>query len=149
MSPEFPQHPFRTRGGIRLPAHKTTLREKTVTMPAPDICVIPLRQSAGASCRALVKKGDHVYRGQKIGDTEEVFAVPVHASISGTVLKIEETELSSGEICEAVYIESDGRMESLPDLQAARILLTRLWLFRLPKVSPESREFPLKSSKNT
>ena len=117
MSPEFPQHPFRTRGGIRLPAHKTTLREKTVTMPAPDICVIPLRQSAGASCRALVKKGDHVYRGQKIGDTEEVFAVPVHASISGTVLKIEETELSSGEICEAVYIESDGRMESLPDLR--------------------------------
>ena len=117
MSPEFPSRPFQTHGGIRIPAHKTIAREKTVTMPAPELCVIPLRQSSGAPCRPLVKQGDRVYRGQKIGDTEEPFAVPVHASVSGTVLKIAPTELSSGESGEAVFIESDGRMESAPDLR--------------------------------
>ena len=117
MRPEFPVRPFKTYGGIRLPAHRTTAREKTVTMPAPEICIIPLRQSSGAPCRALVKKGDRVWRGQKIGDTEEPFAVPVHASVSGTVLQIAPTESSSGEQGEAIWIQSDGKMESLPNLR--------------------------------
>ena len=44
----------------------------TVTMPAPETVTIPMQQHVGAPCVPLVKKGDHVYRGQKIGDSTAV-----------------------------------------------------------------------------
>ena len=51
--------------------------------------VIPVNQHFGAPLSPLVKVGDTVRRGQKIADAEGRMTVPVHASISGVVKKIE------------------------------------------------------------
>ena len=61
----------------------TTFRSIT-----PSTVVIPMQQHIGAPCTPLVQAGDRVLRGQKIGDGEGL-CVPVHASVSGTVIAVE------------------------------------------------------------
>ena len=116
MSLTFPIKPYKSRGGAHIPHHKITARAKSVTMPPPEKVVIPMLQNVGAPCTPLVKKGDHVYRGQKIGESQAYISAPIHASISGTVSKIDKIMLSNGQMVDAVFIDSDGLMESAPDL---------------------------------
>lgn len=116
MALSFPSKPYKTHGGANVPHHKNTSRFPSVTMPAPKQVIIPMQQHVGAPCTPLVKKGDHVYRGQKIGDSSAFVSAPVHASVSGTVSAVEKVLLPGGQACEAVVIDSDGLMESLPDL---------------------------------
>ena len=51
--------------------------------------VIPVNQHFGAPIQPLVKVGDQVKRGQKIADAAGRMTVPLHASVAGTVKKIE------------------------------------------------------------
>ena len=57
-------------------------------MPSTKMVWIPVTQG-GAPNTPLVKVGDTVVRGQKIAETDKFMSAPVHASISGTVKKIE------------------------------------------------------------
>jgi len=75
--------------------------------------VIPMQRHIGAPCTPLVQVGDRVLRGQKIGDGEGL-CVPVHASVSGTVVAIEERPHTSGRNVLAVVIENDFQDETLP-----------------------------------
>ena len=77
-----------SRGGIHVPYHKNTAQLPAKRMPAPERIVLPMAQSIGAPCEPLVKKGDKVKVGQKIGDTEKFMSAPVHASVSGTVTEV-------------------------------------------------------------
>ena len=86
----------------------TTFR--TIT---PKQVVIPMQQHIGAPCTPLVAVGDRVLRGQKIGDGEGL-CVPVHASVSGTVIAIEPRPHTSGRMVNAVVIENDFRDEMFP-----------------------------------
>ena len=72
----------------------------------PKTLVIPMQQHIGAPCSPLVKVGDYVLRGQKIGDGEGL-CVPVHASVSGTVVAVEPRAHASGRDVMAVVIEND------------------------------------------
>ena len=72
----------------------------------PKQVVLPMQQHIGAPCQPLVKAGDHVLRGQKIGDGEGL-CVPVHASVSGTVVAVEPRPHVSGRMVMAVVIEND------------------------------------------
>ena len=72
----------------------------------PKQVVIPMQQHIGAPCNPLVKVGDHVLRGQKIGDGEGL-CVPVHASVSGTVVAVEPRPHTSGRMVNAIVIEND------------------------------------------
>ena len=74
--------------------------------PPPREVVIPLLQHIGKPCTPLVKVGDHVDMGQKIGDGEGL-CVPVHASVSGVVKAIEPRSHPNGQPCLAVVIEND------------------------------------------
>ena len=74
----------------------------------PKQVVIPMQQHIGAPCTPLVQVGDHVLRGQKIGDGEGL-CVPVHASVSGTVVAIEPRPHTSGRMVNAVVIDNDFR----------------------------------------
>ena len=69
----------------------------------PKQVVIPLQQHIGAPCAPLVAVGDKVLRGQKIGDGEGL-CVPVHASVSGTVVAIEPRPHTSGRLVNAIVI---------------------------------------------
>ena len=63
-----------------------------------------------------VRVGDTVYVGQKIGEVSAPVSSPIHASVSGTVKKIENMLLSNGTYVPAVQIESDGQMTPDPHL---------------------------------
>ena len=72
----------------------------------PAQVVIPMQQHIGAPCQPLVKVGDKVLKGQKIGDGEGL-CVPVHASVSGTVVAIEPRPHTNGRMVNAIVIEND------------------------------------------
>ena len=78
----------------------------------PKTVVIPLQQHIGAPCTPLVQVGDRVLRGQKIGDGEGL-CVPVHASVSGTVVAIEPRPHTSGRMVNAIVIENDMRDDTV------------------------------------
>ena len=79
----------------------------------PKRVVIPLVQHIGAPCKPLVRVGDRVLRGQKIGDGEGL-CVPVHASVSGTVTAIESRPHPNGRMADALVIDNDFRDETVP-----------------------------------
>lgn len=94
-------------------AHPHENKEKTAKLPIevarlPDRVVIPLSQHVGAPCEALVKVGDTVAVGQKIGDSQAFVSAPVHASVSGKVTAIEPLPGPGGANVTSVVIESDG-----------------------------------------
>ena len=73
----------------------------------PKVVVIPMQQHIGAPCTPLVQVGDMVKRYQKIGDGEGL-CVPVHASVSGQVVAIEERSHPTYGKSLSVVIENDG-----------------------------------------
>ncbi|AZR73300.1 electron transporter RnfC [Anoxybacter fermentans] len=75
----------------------------------PAQVVIPLQQNIGAPCEPLVKVGDQVKVGQKIGESQSFVSAPIHSSISGVVKAIREVEVGTGRKTLAVIIESDGQ----------------------------------------
>ena len=79
----------------------------------PELLVIPMVQHIGAPCTPLVSVGDRVLRGQKIGDGQGL-CVPVHASVSGTVVAIEPRPHTSGRMVNAVVIKNDFLDEAVP-----------------------------------
>ncbi len=94
--------------GIRLSHRKNTENCATVDFPLPEIVRIPMAMTMGKACQPLVKAGDHVKVGQKIGDTDEVFAAPVHSGVSGTVKAVKDFRTVLGITCKMVEIETDG-----------------------------------------
>ena len=103
-------------GGVHPKENKHYAEERSVqTFPAPDLVVIPMSQHIGAPCKPLVKKGDLVKKGQKIGDNEGL-CVPVHSSVSGTVKAVEMRPHTSGSAVMSVVIESDHKGTHRPSL---------------------------------
>ena len=94
-------------GGIH-PKYNKEMSTKVTTFQTvvPKQVVIPMQQHIGAPCKPLVQVGDKVLRGQKIGDGEGL-CVPVHASVSGTVVAIEQRPHPTVGQCLAVVIEND------------------------------------------
>ena len=77
------------KGGIHPNGNKEFTKDKAIELlKAPDFVILPMSMHIGAPCEPLVKKGDYVYLGQKIGDSDAFMSVPVHSSVSGTVKEI-------------------------------------------------------------
>ena len=105
------------RGGIHPDDRKALSRGGApVPMPAPSRVVIPMSQHIGAPCSPLVKVGDAVKLGQKIGDGEGVCS-PVHAPVSGTVTAVEQMTVPGGRQCVCVAIENDGKDTPDPSIK--------------------------------
>lgn len=94
--------------GIFVKHHKNTAEEKTVSMPVPSTVTIPMSMHIGAPCEPLVKMGDLVKVGQKIGESNAPFSAPIHASVSGKVKQVTEFRNALGTVSKAVVIEADG-----------------------------------------
>ncbi len=77
------------RGGVHPAGHKHATEGKLVeSMPLPKRVVIPLQMHTGAPCQPLVKEGDEVKAGQKIGEPGGFVSAAIHASISGNVTAV-------------------------------------------------------------
>ncbi|MCQ2418983.1 MAG: electron transport complex subunit RsxC [Clostridia bacterium] len=94
-------------GGVHPKDMKYLSCDAPITVfPTPKTVTIPMSQHIGAPCKPLVKVGDHVLLGQKIGDNQGL-CVPVHASVSGTVKAIEDLPHTNGINMLAIVIEND------------------------------------------
>ena len=101
-------------GGIHPQYNKEmSIKDTSFHSIIPKQVVIPLLQHIGAPCQPLVNVGDRVLRGQKIGDGEGL-CVPVHASVSGTVVAIEPRPHVSGREILSVVIDNDLQDEVFP-----------------------------------
>ncbi len=77
--------------------------------PDPETVVIPLSMHAGAPANPVVQVGDTVKVGQKIGEAAAFISSPIHSSVSGTVVAIEEHGHATRGTCLSVVIKSDGK----------------------------------------
>ncbi len=104
-------------GGIHPEENKWYAKDKDLQdFPEPDILVVPMSQHIGAPCLPLVKKGDPVTVGQKIGDNQGL-CVPVHAPVSGTVKAVEMRPHTNGTTSMSVVIANDHQDTLSPDVQ--------------------------------
>lgn len=104
-----PLHDF--PGGL----HFETYKEMTDTIPAiqhplPPRIILPVRQHIGIPSVPVVRKGDHVLKGQRIADADGYVSIPLHASTSGTVIDIDDYPVPhAGEhTATCIVIEPDG-----------------------------------------
>ena len=95
-------------GGVH-PSEKKELSEhaQLTIFPAPDTVVIPMSMHLGAPANPVVAVGDYVKRGQMIGEAAGFISAPVHASVSGKVVAIEERPHANRGTCLSVVIEND------------------------------------------
>lgn len=113
---------FRTgfRHGVHPPEEKELTRHLAIRrMPYPAELVLPLRQHAGRPAKVCVKVGDHVERGDKLGEADGFMSVPIHASAAGTVIDIDWWPHPDGSMAEAVTIKVD---RFAPQLARPRIV---------------------------
>jgi electron transport complex protein RnfC len=114
--------PVRTfRRGLKLHARKHATEGKPIEqIPVLKQVTIPINQHFGAPNKPLVNVGDSVIRGQKIADAVSAgpMTVPVHASISGEVKKIEPRRQANNTDGLCIVIEADGNLseEFMPPL---------------------------------
>ncbi|HUS72545.1 MAG TPA: electron transport complex subunit RsxC [Sedimentisphaerales bacterium] len=72
------------------PAENKNLTEDSKIYPGPTVkeVAVMLSQHIGAACQPLVRKGNMVQAGQKIGDSDAFVSAPVHSPINGKVKEI-------------------------------------------------------------
>ena len=98
------------RGGVSVSHNKNTAEMPVERMPIPEKVVISMQQHIGVPCTPIVKVGDEVAVGQKIGDSDKFVSAPIHATVSGKVTAVGDIKLANGIITKGVTIESDGEM---------------------------------------
>lgn len=96
-------HPRETLGGKII-----TGGMPVVDAVPPKTVAIALSQHVGAPCKSIVKVGQRVLMGQKIGECEGYVGAPVHSSVSGIVKGIQSRAMTSGARGDCIIIENDG-----------------------------------------
>lgn len=94
--------------GVKVPHHKNTMNCETVSMPVPATVTIPLLQHMGAPCTPVVKLKDEVKVGQLLAQAGPGLSVPIHSSVSGTVVRIEDFINPGGVRTQSIVINTDG-----------------------------------------
>ena len=97
-------------GGIHpVEGKEPTEHKALVRFPVPETVVIPLSMHLGAPATACVNVGDYVKMGQKIGEAAGFISAPVHSSVSGTVIAIEDRPHATRGTCPSIVIANDGK----------------------------------------
>lgn len=96
--------------GIHTPHRKGTKGKEPLRLPIPEKVTIPMSMHIGKPATPIVKVGDLVKVGTKIGEADGYISAPIYSSVSGKVVKLQEHRLVNGAATTAVVIESDGEM---------------------------------------
>ncbi len=97
-------------GGVHPSEDKeTTEHMPLVRFPEPQTAVIPMSMHLGAPAVPVVNVGDAVKVGQVLGEAAGFISAPVHSSVSGKVVAIEERPHATRGKCLSVVIASDGK----------------------------------------
>ena len=102
------------KGGVHPNDGKSLAKDKEIVelLPKGDL-VYPLSQHIGAPASPIVKKGDHVLKGQMIAEAGGFVSAPIYASVSGTVKAIEPHVNPTGAKVNCIVIENDGQYEEV------------------------------------
>lgn len=81
--------------------------EELMIYNKPKRVYIPLISGNDTDITILVNKGEYVYKGSIIAKRKGDFRIPIHSSVSGTVLDFEEKTSFNGKKVKCVVIEND------------------------------------------
>jgi electron transport complex, rnfABCDGE type, C subunit len=118
-------HTFR-KGGVHPPESKLTASGTIIPVELPREVVIPFAQHIGAPAKCELKKGDHVNRGDLVATAGGFVSANVHASISGTVTKVDKYKTAFGLPVDTVTITAtdEDHQNDLDAIAAVKPLRT-------------------------
>jgi Na+-translocating ferredoxin:NAD+ oxidoreductase subunit C len=95
------------KGGIHPPYRKEYTDSKSLEKAnEPKIVYISMQQHIGAPAKPIVKVGDEVKVGEKIGQMQGFVSANIHSSVSGKVTAIKDLEVPGG-VSTCIVIEND------------------------------------------
>jgi electron transport complex protein RnfC len=104
--------------GIHPNEHKDTGDRQVRRIPfAPEI-LLPLSMHIGKPSIPCVKKGDSVYRGQKIAEADGYMSVPIHSSVTSTVKDIALVASPDGSMSRAIILATSPTSVQTVDYSA-------------------------------
>lgn len=103
------------KGGIHPPhgKHLSEKKEIETYLPKGDL-IFPMSQHIGAPCEPIVKKGDKVLVGQKIGAAKSYVSSNIYSSVSGFVTDVKPMLTTNGESILSVIVENDKNYKEVP-----------------------------------
>lgn len=108
--------------GIHPNYHKDLTAHRPIELLMPkDELVYPMQQHIGSPCKPVVKKGDRVLVGQKIGEVTGFVCAPVYSTVAGTVKMVEERMNHQGINVMSVIVTNDYTYEEMPYLKEAAL----------------------------
>lgn len=107
--------------GVHVPHNKNTTQSKPQKIPTPAQVIIPMSMHIGAPAKVLVKAGDEVKVGQKIGEAGGFVSSPVHSSVSGKVKAVDELLMANGARSQTVIIDTDGLQTVSEEVEPPRV----------------------------
>ena len=102
-------HPLRQIG-----EGKPLTRSSSVKVVTPDVVVIPVGMHLGAPSAPCVEKGQRVKLGELIATPVGGLGLPVHASVSGEVLFVEDRQMLRARPEKCIGIQNDHLDEWVP-----------------------------------
>ena len=102
-------------GGIHPDKHKIA-GDIAISSPGlPEIVYIPIKQHIGAPAKIMVNKGDRGKVGNLLAAADGVVSAPIHSSVSGEVIKVEDIigEFGYYEPMIAIKVEGDVWEDSI------------------------------------
>lgn len=96
-----------------------TKNEKLKFFSRPKYVYIPLISGNDKNITTVIKKGDYIYKGSVIGKRKGNFRIPIHSSVSGTVIDFVEKQYIDGTLVKCVVIENDFK-EKVEEKQVVR-----------------------------
>ena len=122
---------FSFKGGVHPPERKEeTLYKEIEKVSEPEKVYIPMLQHIGTIVEPIVNIGDYVKRGQKIADANALMAVPIHSSVSGKIIGIENMPFPLSGTVKTIIIENDlkneekfyGKIENYKEFNSEELL---------------------------
>ncbi len=103
--------------------HMST-KKKLSIYDKPKYVYIPLISGNDTNLTLLVKKGSYVYKGSVLARRKGKFRIPIHSSVSGKVVRIEDKYCYNGKKVNTVVIENDFQ-EKYKDSKGVKRNLSR------------------------
>ncbi len=100
---------FTCSGGVHPPEFKSAAAFPIEILPLPERVIIPLVQHAGTPATVMVKPGDMVRTGEKIGESAGFISANVHSSVTGKVIAVGPHAHPAGMDALSVEIEVDEK----------------------------------------
>lgn len=105
------------KGGIHPNQEKNHTENKQIEelLPKTDL-VFSMLQHIGAPCNPIVKKGQRVLVGEKIGEPVGFISAAIHSSVSGKVKNVTNMYHPNGFKVMSIIIENDNLYEEITDI---------------------------------